>query len=110
MIITIDGPTASGKSTLARNLASKLKIYYLNSGLLYRSLAYLLVHKFNYNNEKLVNPDQADIEAIFNAPTFVDCFDGNDSSISFDGEDITSKLKSSEIDKYSSIISANPRV
>ena len=34
MIITIDGPTASGKTTIARMLAHKLDYYYLSSGLL----------------------------------------------------------------------------
>ena len=41
-IITIDGPVASGKSTVAQLLAKKLNAYYLYSGLLYRGLAYLL--------------------------------------------------------------------
>ena len=43
MIITIDGPTASGKSTTAQLLAQKLGAFYLNSGFLYRALAYLLM-------------------------------------------------------------------
>lgn len=44
MIITIDGPTASGKSTVAQRLAKTLHFYYLNSGFLYRSLAYYCAH------------------------------------------------------------------
>jgi len=42
MIITIDGPTASGKSTVAQALAKKLGSTYINSGLLFRAVAYLL--------------------------------------------------------------------
>lgn len=45
MIITIDGPVASGKSSAARLLAERLGYYYLQTGLLYRVLAYLLFHK-----------------------------------------------------------------
>ena len=40
-IITIDGPGGVGKGTLAMSLATKLKWNYLNSGSLYRILAYL---------------------------------------------------------------------
>lgn len=42
MIITIDGPAASGKSTVARLLAQKLGLFYLNSGLLFRAVAHVL--------------------------------------------------------------------
>ena len=42
MVISIDGPGASGKSTTAKLLAKKLKFIHLNSGLLYRGVTYLL--------------------------------------------------------------------
>ncbi len=42
MIITIDGPTASGKSSVAKALAKQLGMHCLNTGLLYRAVAYLL--------------------------------------------------------------------
>ena len=45
MIITIDGPVASGKSSTARLLASKLNVFYLNTGLFYRAVAYILFHR-----------------------------------------------------------------
>lgn len=44
MIITIDGPVASGKSTVAKTIADKLGFYYLYTGLLYRALAYIILH------------------------------------------------------------------
>ena len=40
-IVTIDGPSASGKGTLARNIARHLDLEILDSGLLYRVYAYL---------------------------------------------------------------------
>lgn len=45
MIITIDGPVASGKSSVARLLAKRLGYLYLNTGLLFRAVAYLLYIK-----------------------------------------------------------------
>ncbi len=44
-IITIDGPSASGKSTLAKKIAQKLGINYLDSGAFYRSIAAFLIEK-----------------------------------------------------------------
>ena len=64
MIITIDGPTASGKTTIALMLAEKLGGYYLSSGLLFRGLAYTLVHEFRYQESQLNNPRTEDIEKI----------------------------------------------
>ena len=40
MIITIDGPAGSGKSTSARKLAARLEIAYLDTGAMYRAIAY----------------------------------------------------------------------
>ena len=48
MIIAIDGPTASGKSRLGKNLSEKLKIDFIDSGKLYRIIAYL--YKNSNNN------------------------------------------------------------
>ncbi len=43
MIIAIDGPSGSGKGTLARNLADHFNLAYLDTGLLYRAVAYKLI-------------------------------------------------------------------
>ena len=42
MIIAIDGPAGAGKSTISKNVASKLGLNYLDTGALYRALAYAL--------------------------------------------------------------------
>ncbi|MBN2267454.1 MAG: (d)CMP kinase [Candidatus Babeliaceae bacterium] len=110
MIITIDGPVASGKSSVAKRLADKLGFYYLYTGLLYRGLAYLLVTKFGYSDEELKKPRSADIDAIVNNPSFQYHYDTGIPTIMFNGENITPYLKTAEVDHWSSISSADPYV
>ncbi len=111
MIITIDGPVASGKSTVSRILAQQLGYYYLCSGLLYRALAYLLVNKYGYTIETVVNLSIEDINACFDARFFVYHYDKTgEEHIFFDAQDITPYLKDTFIDKISSIISVNKEV
>lgn len=45
MIITIDGPIATGKSTIAKLLAEKLGFFFFDTGAMYRCLTYALIHK-----------------------------------------------------------------
>ena len=43
MVITLDGPSGTGKSTLAKMLAKELKFKFLNTGMIYRTIAYFLL-------------------------------------------------------------------
>lgn len=111
MIITIDGPTASGKSTIARMLAQELHYYYVCSGLLYRSLAYILVNHFGYTEDTVTHVDPKDIAACFDPEKFQYLYDAqNRERIMFDNEDITPYLKDSFIDRITSITSVNEYV
>lgn len=54
--IAIDGPSSSGKSTVARILAEKLGILHLNTGSMYRAISlYFIKNNLNYNDEAVVN-------------------------------------------------------
>ena len=51
-IVSIDGPAGSGKERIAKYIAKKYKLYHLDSGILYRRLAYFLIkNKIDINNE-----------------------------------------------------------
>jgi len=82
LIIAIDGPTASGKSRLGKNLSDKLKIDFVDSGKLYRIIAYLYknsnsnLNKFlksknwdeefkrdDFNDDDLYSPEVSDISS-----------------------------------------------
>jgi len=108
MIITIDGPVASGKSTIARRLAKKLKMYYLGTGSLYRGLAYVLIHHASYLEEDLENPKPEDLKTYLDPKRFVYVYDHeHGEKITFDGQDITPFLKKgASMDKAASVLSA----
>jgi len=108
MIITIDGPAASGKSTAARKLAKKLGFYYINTGLLYRAIAYLLINKCSYKENQLRDPDPLDLKGYIDPEKLVYDFDKDyKEQIMFEGQNITPLLKTSFIDKGASIVSTN---
>lgn len=107
MIITIDGPTASGKSTVAKRLAEDLGIYYLGTGLMFRGAAYLLKERAGYKTSDLYDPNPGDVATYLNCDRFVYDASGR---ILFDGQNLTPFLKNSEMDSAASILSTNKTV
>jgi cytidylate kinase len=94
-IITIDGPSASGKGSLARNIAAHLKFDILDSGLLYRVYAYL--YDCGLEHSKIVSHIKKDI--FFKT-------DLNGLTIQDGKEDITGNLRSEKTAKAASKISS----
>ena len=106
MIITIDGPAASGKSTVARRLACELSCYYLYSGLLYRAMAYLLVKHYGYTRVQLEAPVEAHICEILVSGRLCYTYTVElGAQVFFDGVDCTPLLKTREVDDIASISS-----
>lgn len=111
MIITIDGPVASGKSTIGKLLAQKMGAYYLYTGLLYRALAYLLMHHDGYTLTTIGNPDLMKVQRLLEPHRFIYQYDAQTGErIFFDGHDITALMKDALIDQAASIMSAHPLV
>lgn len=113
MIITIDGPVASGKSTVAQALATRLGFYYLYTGLLYRAFAYLLKKKYGTEiNQFLtcVGPcvvQPADLVMIAGIEyAYVD----GKPHITIYGSAVSDELYHHDIDQLASIVSANKEV
>ena len=94
-IITIDGPSASGKGSLARNIAAHLNFDILDSGLLYRVYAYL--YDCGLEHSKIVSHIKKDI--FFKT-------DPNGLTIQDGKEDITGDLRSEKTAKAASKISS----
>ncbi|MEW6099845.1 MAG: bifunctional 3-phosphoshikimate 1-carboxyvinyltransferase/cytidylate kinase [Pseudomonadota bacterium] len=99
-VITIDGPTASGKGTLASRVAAALGYHYLDSGALYRSaaLAALRAH-VDLADEDAVAAVAAQLPLRFDPPRIL-----------LAGEDITERIRHEEIGLAASRISAYPAV
>lgn len=111
MIITIDGPTASGKSTAARKLSKKLGFRCLSSGSIYRAVAYLLIEECGYTQERLIDPQENDIRLILDDDRLRCGTQPNDCGITlFDGHDVTRFLKTEKISQAASIIATNKMV
>ena len=94
IVITIDGPSAAGKGSLARNLALYLDFAILDSGSLYRAYAYF--HNQGLSDIKIV---QAINELVF-IPT------KDDTNILYQNNEITSDIRNEEIAKTASRLSA----
>ena len=110
MIITIDGPTASGKSTVAQLLSEKLSFYYLNSGFLYRGLSYILMKNKIDENEVEKFSDNF-FKEILDPKKFIYEYDPEfKAKIIYENCEITNFLKVPEIDKFSSCISKLPKI
>ena len=94
LIITIDGPSAAGKGSLARNLALFLDFSILDSGALYRAFAYF--HDQGLNNKEI----KSSIEKLIFIP------EKDDTKIFYEDTDITSSIRNEEIAKVASELSA----
>lgn len=104
MIITIDGPSASGKSTVSRLLAQQLEFYYINTGMLFRAIAYVLIQKSGFDIEQLSTLSEEKFSAIQGADFKYQYSPQGAVHISYKQEDITSFLKNQTIDKAASIL------
>jgi cytidylate kinase len=110
MIITIDGPSASGKSTVARVLARKLNFYYIYSGLLFRAIAYVLMKEYGYTVAMMANPDEMMVKKILDPKKLIYRYEQGNEKIIYNGHDITALLKTPEMDQAASILSTHPLV
>ena len=102
--IAIDGPSGAGKSTIARKIADKLNITYLDTGAMYRAVALYAVEKgANLSSEEEIVPLLEEISI-----TFVD--NGDEKSICLNGRDVSTDIRKHEMSKCASEVSKLPQV
>lgn len=107
MIITIDGPAASGKSSAARALAQKLHFYYLNSGMLYRALGYCLLHNGHSDLEHLRSCDITTRQKCLETLHYRYDVQTGVMKMFIGDSDVTAQLKDPIIDKAASLVGEN---
>lgn len=98
IIIAIDGPAASGKSTLAKYLADKLGYLYVDTGAMYRAITYYALEKNIENDENLV------IEATKNINLRLEYNNGT-TSVYIDEADVTNNIRNPRVNAKVSDIS-----
>ncbi len=102
--IALDGPAGSGKSTVAKKIAEKFNILYLDTGAMYRACALKFIKlKIDVKNEsevkKIINQISVSVEYI----------DGTQHTF-LDGIDVSDELRTNEISMAASTVSAHERV
>jgi CMP/dCMP kinase len=105
MIIAIDGPAGSGKSTVARGLARRLGFTYLDSGAMYRAVTLAGLEQ---------GLDLADGDALGRLAAGADIelreHDGHNLQVLFDGRDVSDEIRTPAVTGASSQVAAHPQV
>jgi len=104
MIVTIDGPAGTGKTTIARSVADKLGYDYFDTGAMYRAVTYqILQKKVDLNNPDLLTP--------FLENFHIEIRSEKDGKRYFvDGEDLTEIIRSAEVTDHVSEVSAHAAI
>jgi len=104
MIVAIDGPAGVGKSTVAKQLASRLGYLYLDTGALYRAVAWAVLHNgYNPNDSDRVAGLLPTLNIQMQFKSDVVC-------VSVNGKDVTGALRTPTVSSAASVVSAIPAV
>ncbi|HEU4857332.1 MAG TPA: (d)CMP kinase [Rhodanobacteraceae bacterium] len=105
-VLTLDGPSGSGKGTIARAVADRLGWHMLDSGAIYRAVGHAV-------GARGIDPTDADAVARCAAGlaiTFRDPGDGGDTRVLADGADVTDAIRTEAAGAAASAIAALPEV
>lgn len=99
-VVAIDGPSGSGKSTVARHLAQRLGLDYLDTGAMYRGVAFACLRR---------NIDPADVDPVGRVAEQVE-LSVVDGVVTVDGVDASIEIRGPEVTRAVSAVAANPAV
>jgi len=100
LIIAIDGPSGAGKGTVARAVAARLGYRHVDTGAMYRALAWKALH------DGLDLSDEASVAALAERATF----DVEGGRITIDGHDVATAIRTPEMDRASAMVARHPAV
>ncbi len=99
-VLAIDGPAGSGKSTIAKRLAERLRLPHLDTGAMYRAVTYAVLKAgVHLDAADQVGQAAVDAEIIMRANTVV-----------VNGENVTTAIREAEVTAAVSVVAANPEV
>ncbi len=105
MIVAIDGPAGSGKSTIAKELARKLGLHKLDTGAMYRAVTFAALDRgVLVDDEAAVTELARTIDIRFTSQV------GEDTKLTIDGTDASAQIRTPEVDRSVSRVSAYPGV
>ena len=102
--IAIDGPAGAGKSTIAKKVAKELSFIYVDTGAMYRAMAYYLLSQGIKGDEQ-----EAIAEKCQGADISIEYKDGEQIVI-LNGENVNGVIRTEEVGNMASVSSANPKV
>lgn len=109
-VVAIDGPAASGKSTIGHRLAELTNYLFFDTGVLYRAVTWAVL-------DRGINLQDADAVSVLAAQLTIDVAapatneqDGRQSTVLVDGRDVTWAIRTPQVDQKVSIVSAYPAV
>jgi cytidylate kinase len=104
LVVAVDGPSGSGKSSTARGVAERLGLAYLDTGAMYRAMTWALLQR---------GTDLNDPEAIAHDAEGVVISSGTDPrapTIEVDGQDVSGPIRGPDVTGHVSLVAAVPRV
>jgi cytidylate kinase len=105
VVVAIDGPSGVGKSTVARRLAGRLGVPYLDTGAMYRAIALRVL------NDGVDPADQSRVEAVAaQADVGLRALADGSFEVLLDGEPVEARIRNSAVDAASSTVAAYPAV
>ncbi len=102
--IAIDGPAGAGKSTIAKKLAKAKKFIYVDTGAMYRAMAYYMLQNH-------IDPQNADAVAEKSQCADITIqYEKGEQAVLLNGENVNAFLRTEEVGNIASVTSQNPRV
>ena len=100
MVVAIDGPAGSGKSTVAKRVAERAGFRYLDTGAMYRTLTFAVLEKeIGLSDSRAIIAEALDFDVAFRAERVI-----------YKGRDVTTQIRSPEVDKAISEVARIPQV
>jgi cytidylate kinase len=104
LVIAVDGPAGSGKSSTARGVAAELGLRYLDTGAMYRALTWWMI------SQKLDLSDPQSVAACARRPVIQVTTDPVSPAVTVDGTDVTRLIRTREVSNAVSAVASVPEV